>query len=106
MILLAGGTFMGECAGTAQDRVYCRGRRRPKFDSGSPEFAAAVFLPLGVDPHSEGVFPFRGVAMVAVTVVSFGAEVRQLGEAVMPYGFVRCGPGVLRPAGDPGEALG
>src|SRR4051794_36053935 len=29
----------------------------------SVELAAAVFVPLGVDPHPEAVFPFRGVVL-------------------------------------------
>jgi hypothetical protein len=97
--LPAGGTFRGESAGTPQNPRLLPERAAPG-PSGLPtwcgavqepdlfgvELAAAVLVPLGVDPHPEAVFPFRGVVAVAGPVVAFGAEVRQLGEAVMPPG--------------------
>jgi hypothetical protein len=76
-----------------------------ELDPGGVEFAAAVFVPLAVDPHPEGVFPFRGVVVVAGPLVAFGAEVRELGETVMPPGLVRCCPGVPGPPGDRREAV-
>ena len=70
-----------------------------ELDPGGVEVAAAVFVPLGVDPHPEGVLSFRGIVAVAGPVVALGTEVRQLGEAVMPPGIIRGCPGVSFPPG-------
>jgi hypothetical protein len=116
--LMPRGTFWGESAGTAQDRRLWPGWAAPgpsglptghgliqALDPGGVEVAAAVFVPLGVDPHPEGVFPLRGIVVVAGPVVAFGAEFRQLGETVLPPGLVRRGPGVPGPPGDRREAV-
>jgi hypothetical protein len=59
-----------------------------EFDLRRVEGAAAVFVPLGVYPHSEGVFAVRVGLPVPWPVVAFLPEVHELGEAMVPAGFI------------------
>lgn len=50
-----------------------------KFDLFSFEFAAALFLPLGMQPHAESMFPLGIALLVAGPIVAFRSEVHELG---------------------------
>ena len=63
------------------------------------EVAAAAFVPLDMDPNAEGVFQVGVGVPVPGPVVAFLAEVRELGEPVVPAGFIRRFPGVVQPPG-------
>ena len=67
------------------------------------EFAAPACVPLGVDPHPEGAFPFCVAAFVAGPVVAFLAVRDELGEPVVPAGFVLGFPAVCCPIRVPGQ---
>lgn len=48
------------------------------------EVAGPVGGALGVDPHPEGMFAFRGVVVVPRPIVAFGPVAHELGETVAP----------------------
>jgi hypothetical protein len=70
------------------------------------EFAAAVFVSLGVDPHSEGVFARLVIVVVAGPVVAFPPEVHEPGQAVLPSCGVRSCPVVSVPLRNAPRATG
>jgi hypothetical protein len=70
------------------------------------EFASAVLLPLGMDPHAESVFPLRIALLVSGPIVAVLAEIHELGQPSVPPGFLGRCPGAPGPSGDSsGKAL-
>ena len=56
-----------------------------------------------VEPHAEGVFTLSVTVLVAGPAVAFLPEGSELGEAVVPAGFVLGLPGVVQPPGHRGK---
>lgn len=69
------------------------------------KLAAAVLLPLGMNPHAEGMFPLGIALLVAGPIVAFLAEVHELGQPSVPAAFLGRRPVVPIPPGDPGKAF-
>jgi hypothetical protein len=74
-----------------------------EFDLRRVEVAAAAFVPLRMDPDPEGMFTLGVAVLMTGPIVAFLAVGRELGQAVVPAGFVLGFPAVVQPPWHPGE---